>query len=165
MAKCKIEGLSEYSQQLNALYNDSGTIVKRCLYEGAAVMADSIKSSIGSIPTRGDNEYGHEGYILKGITSAQKQGLEDSFGISPMSDRDNVQSVKCGFDGYNSVVTKQYPKGQPNQLIARAIESGTSFLQACHFMSKAINSSKATVEDRMNTVCDEELLKRTTGGI
>jgi hypothetical protein len=80
-----------------------------------------------------------------------------------MSDRNNQQSVKLGFDGYNDVVTDKYPSGQPNQLIARAIESGTSWLQPCHFMSKAQNANKAAVEAKMAETCDAEIAKRTGG--
>ena len=165
MAKCKIEGVSEYIDQLNRLDQDALPIIQKCLYEGAAVMADAIKSAIGSIPTRSNKEFGSEDNMLSGITAAQKAGLQESFGISPMSDRNNQQSVKLGFDGYNSVRTKKYPSGQPNQLIARAIESGTSWLQPCHFMSKAQNANKGAVEAKMADVCDAELAKRTNGGI
>lgn len=163
MAKCKIEGLSEYSQQLNQLYNDALPIIRQCLYDGAAVMADAIKGAIDQIPTRSNKEFGSATNMLSGITAKQKQGLRESFGISPMSDRNNQQSVKCGFDGYNDVATEKYPNGQPNQLIARAIESGTSWLQPCHFMSKAINANKAAVEEKMAETCDAEIAKRTGG--
>ena len=165
MAKCRIEGLSEYTAQLNRLEADALPIIRQCLYEGAKIMADAISSAIDTIPTRSNKEFGSSTNMLSGITARQKEGLKSSFGISPMSDRNNVQSVKCGFDGYNSVRTEKYPNGQPNQLIARAIESGTSFLQPCHFMSKAINANKSAVEERMSQVCDEELAKRTNGGI
>lgn len=165
MAKCKIEGLSEYSQQLNQLYNDALPIIRQCLYDGAAVMADAIRDAIDTIPTRSNKEFGTAQNMLTGLTAKQKAGLKESFGISPMSDRNNQQSVKCGFDGYNDVVTEKYPNGQPNQLIARAIESGTSFLQPCHFMSKAINANKAAVEEKMAQTCDAEIAKRTTGGL
>lgn len=163
MAKCRIEGLSEYTQQLERLEQDATPIIQKCLYEGAAVMADAVSSAIGKIPTRGTAEFGTETHMLTGITEAQKQGLIESFGITKMSDRDNVQNVKVGFDGYNNVKTKAYPNGQPNQLIARAIESGTSWLQPCHFMSKAVNSTKQAVVDRMSEVCDQEIQQRMGG--
>ena len=165
MARCKIEGLSEYSQQLNRLYDEATPIIQKCLYEGAGVMADAIKGAINKIPTRSNKEFGSPENMLSGITAKQKQGLSESFGISPMSDRNNQQSVKCGFDGYNDVQTEKYPNGQPNQLIARAIESGTSFLQPCHFLSQAVNANKAAVEERMASTCDAEIAKRMTGGL
>ena len=126
-------------------------------------MADAIKGAIDQIPTRSNKVFGTDQNMLTGITARQKDGLRNSFGISPMSDRNNQQSVKLGFDGYNDVVTDKYPSGQPNQLIARAIESGTSWLQPCHFMSKAINANKSAVEEKMAKTCDAEIAKRTGG--
>lgn len=163
LAKCKIEGISEYTAQLNRLEADSLPIIRKCIYDGAAIMADAIKGAIDQIPTRSNKEFGSADNMLSGITAQQKAGLQDSFGISKMSDRNNQQSVKLGFDGYNSVKTKKYPSGQPNPLIARAIESGTSFLQPCHFMSKAINANKSAVEEKMAKTCDAEIAKRTGG--
>ena len=165
LAKCKIVGLSKYTEQLNQLEADAHPIIRQCIFEGAAIMADAIKDAIDTIPTRSNKIYGSTTNMLNGLTGKQKAGLKMSFGILPMSDRNNQQSVKLGFDGYNDVETDQYPQGQPNQLIARAIESGTYFLQPCHFMSKAINANKSAVEERMSQVCDEELAKRTNGGI
>jgi hypothetical protein len=163
LAKCKIEGISEYTAQLNRLEADSLPIIRKCIYDGAAIMADAIKGAIDQIPTRSNKVFGTDQNMLTGITARQKDGLRNSFGISPMSDRNNQQSVKLGFDGYNDVVTDKYPSGQPNQLIARAIESGTSWLQPCHFMSKAQNANKAAVEAKMAETCDAEIAKRTGG--
>lgn len=165
MARLKIEGLSEYTKQLEQLGNDATPIVEKCLYEGAKVMADAISGAIDSIPTRSNTEFGSPDNMLSGLTATQKAGLKSSFGITKMSDQGGVKNVKCGFDGYNSVRTKTYPSGQPNQLIARAIESGTSWLQPCHFMSKAVNSNKSAVEQRMSDVCDEEIARRINGGM
>lgn len=164
MARMKIEGLSEYTRQLALLESSASDIVKKCLYEGAAVVADAVSSAIDQIPTRNNTEFGTSDHMLTGLTAAQKSGLKESFGITPMSDRNNAWDVKLGFDGYNQVRTPKYPDGQPNLLIARAIESGTSFLQPCHFMSKAVNATKEACTQKMSEVCDSEI-SRITGGI
>lgn len=165
MAKCVIEGMDAYTRQLERLEADAIPIIQKSLYDGAKVMADAVSSAIDSIPIRNNREFGSEDNMLSGITAAQRDGLKASFGISPMSDRNNQQSVKCGFDGYNNVKTKTYPNGQPNRLIARSIESGTSWLQPCHFMSRAINANRAAAEAKMAETCDAEIAKRTTGGL
>lgn len=164
MARMRIEGLSEYTRQLEQLETETKPIIQKCLYEGASVVADAVSSAIGQIPTRSNTEFGSAEHVLSGITPAQKAGLQESFGITKMSDRDNQQNVKLGFDGYNQVKTKKYPNGQPNQLIARSIESGTSWLQPCHFMSRAVNATKEACVQKMSEVCDEEI-SRITGGI
>lgn len=164
MARMKIEGLSEYTRQLEQLEAEAKPIIQKCLYEGAAIVADAVSAAIGQIPTRSNTEFGTLDHMLSGLTAAQKAGLQESFGITKMSDKDNQQNVKLGFDGYNQVKTPKYPNGQPNQLIARSIESGTSWLQPCHFMSKAVNATKEACVQRMSEVCDEEI-SRITGGM
>ena len=164
MARMKIEGLSEYVQKLEELEQQAKPLVQKCLYEGAAVVANAVKSSIGSIPTRSNTEFGSESHVLHGLTAAQKAGLVESFGITKMRDSSFTQDVKLGFDGYNQVRTPKYPNGQPNAMIARSIESGTSFLQPCHFMSKAVNATKSACVAKMEEVCDSEISK-IMGGI
>lgn len=159
MARMTIKGLSEYSQQLNQLYAVAEPLVKKCLYDGAGVMADAVKGAIGTIPTRNNREFGGEGHMLTGLTAQQKAGLTESFGISPMRSDGREWNVKCGFDGYNSVRTKKYPNGEPNAMIARSIESGTSFLQPCHFISRAVNATRGAVEAKMAATCDKEITK------
>ena len=50
-------------------------------------------------------------------------------GISPIKHDGDYINAKVGFDGYGSIPTKKYPKGVPNQLVARSVNSGTSFLK------------------------------------
>lgn len=158
-ARMRIVGLSEYTRQLEELEAQAKPIIRKCVYEGATIVADAVKGAIGQIPTRSNREFGSESHMLQGLTAAQKAGLAESFGITKMRDSNFSQDVKLGFDGYNQVKTKKYPQGEPNQLIARSIESGTSFLQPCHFMSKAINASRAACLAKMESTCDSEIEK------
>ena len=163
MAKMQIRGLSEYSKQLNQLYDDADEIIKRSLYDGMAVMKSAIESAIDTIPTR-TKGFAKPGEVLTGITNPQKKGLKESFGITPMKEDGSVWNVKCGFDGYNNVKTDKFPNGQPNQLIARSINSGTSWLQATHFVDKAVRANKEACMQAMSDTCDDEI-KQRTGGI
>jgi len=159
MARMRIRGLSEYTKKLEELESQSKEITGKCLYDGASVVANAVKSAIGQIPTRSNREFGSESHMLQGLTATQKAGLAESFGITKMRDSNFSQDVKLGFDGYNQVKTKKYPQGEPNQLIARSIESGTSFLQPCHFMSKAVNASRAACLAKMESTCESEITK------
>ena len=97
------------------------------------------------------------------LTSRAKKGLIKSFGVTPMSqDGDGIYNVKLGFDGYNDVKTKKWPKGQPNQLIARACESGSSAMIKQPFFREAVQKTKKKAESRMAEVLDEKIKK--TGG-
>ena len=75
------------------------------VYAGAKVVADEIKGGLQWATGESEHSTGD---------------LLDSLGIAPI-DTDNRGNIntKVGFDGYDR-------KGVPNQLKARAMESGTS---------------------------------------
>lgn len=158
MANIRFKGLEEYEKKLSRLGQESERIAGAAIYEGAKVMADAIKSSIQSLPVvRG---YGTEERPLPGgVTSAQKQGLINGFGISSMQKDNGYYNVKIGFDGYNNTKTKAYPQGQPNQLVARGVESGTSWKQKYPFVRPAVNKSRKATEKRMEEILDREIEK------
>ena len=89
----------------------------------------------------------------------QKRGLIDGFGISGLQNDNGFHNVKLGFDGYNATKTEDYPNGQPNQLVARGVESGTSWKQKKPFIRPAINASRKEAEKKMAEVIDEEIQK------
>jgi hypothetical protein len=89
----------------------------------------------------------------------QRAGLKESMGIAGFRNDDGYLNVKIGFDGYNSHTTKTYPKGQPNVMIARALERGTSFSPATPFVNKAVNRVRAQAEAKMQKTLDEEIKK------
>lgn len=155
MAKLQFKGLEEYEGKLLQLKNLSSDMIGEAVFEGAAVIADAVKQNIQSIPI--DDRYAANGSTLYGITSQQKQGLIDGFGIAPMQDDSGYLNVKLGFNGYNSVKTKSYPNGQPNSVIARSVNSGTSFRQRYPFVDNAVNSHKSQAEQAMKKKLDESI--------
>lgn len=157
MAKCKCIGLEEYEGKLLQLKNLTTEMIGRAVFDGAAVVADRVKANIGSIPI--DNRFVRGDETLNGISELQKQGLEQGFGIAPMRDEGGYMHVKLGFNGYNAVRSKKYPAGQPNSVIARSVNSGTSFRQRIPFVDDAVNASKAQAEEAMKKTFDEELGK------
>lgn len=165
VATLKIEGLDEYERLLSQL-SESKTIKAVCgatIYAGADVMADAIRAGIETLPVASANFMGTPDNKLVGITSKQKDGLLDSFGITPMQHRDGFYEVKLGFDGYNDVQTAAHPNGQPNSLIARSVNSGTSFRQKIPFIDRAVRSAKKETEAAMVAACDDEFKKITKG--
>lgn len=165
MATLKLEGLDEYERMLSRLA-ESDTIRAVCgatIYAGADVMADTIRKGIEALPVVPANKTGTPDNKLEGITSLQKSGLLDSFGITPMQHKDGYYEVKLGFDGYNDVRTKAHPNGQPNSLIARSVNSGTSFRQKIPFIDRAVRSAKKETETAMVAACDDEFKKLTKG--
>lgn len=158
MAKITFPGLADYELMLSKLEDGSEEIIGKAVYAGAGIVADAIKSSIQSLPiVRG---YGTDSNPLPGgVTSAQKAGLIDGLGISRMQDDAGYLNVKIGFDGYNNTRTEKYPQGQPNQLVARGVESGTSWKQKKPFVRPAVTKSRKQAENTMAKIIDEELEK------
>lgn len=157
MAKITFTGLEHYMAQLEALEKNSEGIAKQALYEGAKIAADEMRKGIDSIPVQ--EEWGSKKVPARGIKAEQKKGLQEGFGISSMENDNGRIHVRLGFHGYNTFRTRRYPNGQPNAMIARSVESGTSFLQKTPFTVKAVRKSKRLAEARMKEVFEKEIEK------
>lgn len=162
MAKITFPGLNDYELMISRLSKGVDDIAGKAIYAGAGIVADAIKENIKALPiVRG---YGTEKDPLPGgVTAPQKAGLIDGLGISPMQNDAGFLNVKIGFDGYNATKTEKYPQGQPNQLVARGVESGTSWKKKSPFVRPAINASKQRAEDEMARILDQEIEKITKG--
>ena len=158
MAKITFPGLNDYELMISRLSKGVDDIAGKAIYAGAGIVADAIKENIKALPiVRG---YGTtENPLPGGVTAPQKAGLIDGLGISPMQSDAGYLNVKIGFDGYNATKTEKYPQGQPNQLVARGVESGTSWKKKSPFIRPAINASKQRAEDEMARILDEEIEK------
>jgi hypothetical protein len=158
MAVMRFKGMEEYVLKLSKLAARTEEVAGKAIYAGAAIVADAIKSNIETLPV--NNKINSSTPTpFDGLLSKQKDGLIESFGISPLGDKDGVYNVKLGFDGYNAIKTKKYPKGQPNQLIARAVESGSSVRVKHPFVDPAVKSAKAACVKKMQEVIDTETEK------
>lgn len=162
MAKIKFDGIQRYEIMLSKIQTGTDKIIGKAIYAGAKIIADEIKSNINSLEVEQGQE-GNSGKLLTGITSAQKKGLQEGFGIAPMEYKEGYRSVKLGFDGYNATITDKYPNGQPNVLIARAVEGGTSFRKKNPFVRKAIKAKKDAANKEMSKVFDEEISRIMKG--
>lgn len=162
MAKITFPGLNDYELMISKLSKGVDDIAGKAIYAGAGIVADAIKENIKALPiVRG---YGtKENPLPGGVTAPQKAGLIDGLGISPMQSDAGYLNVKIGFDGYNATKTEKYPQGQPNQLVARGVESGTSWKQKKPFIRPAINASKSRAEAEMARILDQEIEKITKG--
>lgn len=158
MAKITFPGLKDYELMLSRLEGATDDMIGRAVYAGAGIVADAVKQGIQSLPVV--TGYGTDTNPLPGgVTAAQKAGLLDGFGISKLQDAGGYLNVKLGFDGYNRTRTEMYPQGQPNQLVARGVESGTSWKQKKPFIRPAATRSRKAAETEMKRVLDEEIEK------
>lgn len=133
------------------------SVIGRSIHPAAKYMADRIKESISSIPI--DDIKGHK-KKRQGLSSAQVAGLVESMGIARIRENATGWNVKVGFDGYNTRLTsKRYPKGQPNAMIARSINSGTSFMIKYPFMDMTVKANEQVTVEKIEEQFSKELEK------
>ena len=153
MARISIYGLEELQKKLERTEKSITKIQGTAIYAGADVLADAIKSGIQNIRTDGPSA------SETARRKKQKQGLIESFGIAPMQNDNGFINVKLGFDGYNDVDTPSYPKGQPNAMVARMYNSGTSSLSKQAFFDKAVRSARNPAKKKVQQVLEDEINK------
>lgn len=163
MARMRFKGLREYELMLSRIEGSTKEMIGHAIYAGADVVTDAMRAATAALPTVSPKKRGTESDKLAGITSEQKAGLLDGLGITPMSLDNGYYNVKVGWDGYNDVKTKKYPKGQPNVLIARSVNTGTSFRAATKFADTAIRKAKPQAEKKMKESFDKDLKKISKG--
>ena len=163
MGRITFKAGEDYAIKLAALAGRSEEIVRRALHDAAGIVTDKIRDNIESLP-EDSFRYLRGGDVLSGPTSGQKDDLLDSLGITPIEqDRSGWWNVKVGFDGYGSFPTRKYPQGLPNQLLARATESGSSVRQKHPFVRPAVNATKKEAVAAMQDVIDSECKKTMKG--
>lgn len=126
------------------------------VYEGAKVTADAVRRGIDGLRTSSTGK--RETRYETNRRERQKQGLQDSLGISTMRDNRLFLNTLIGFSGYNQLVkTKQYPNGQPNQLAARIFNSGTSSLKKQPFFDNAVRQTRELAKKQMENVFENAI--------
>lgn len=166
MAKLTVgKGMEKYISQLEKLSLNTNEILGRTIYPAAAVVANAVKANIEKLPVSNSSKRGTPEDPINTITSAQKAGLRDGFGISKIRNDGGLYNVKLGFDGYNTTVSTTAKRSgwtntrQANQMIARAVENGTSFRKKHPFVAPAIRATKAQAEKIMADALDNEIAK------
>lgn len=159
MARYAFKAGEEWARKLSRLSANQREVAGKAIYAGAKVVADKIKSNIESLPEE-SFRYLHNGDKFSGVPKEQKKDLKESFGVARIDvDANGDYNTKLGFDGYGSQPSKKYPQGLPNQLLARAIESGSSVREKHPFVRPAVTATKRTAQAEMARVVDEEIKK------
>lgn len=158
MAKIEFKGLEEYRLKLSQLSALAGEqVIGAAVYDGADIAADIVRQEIQALPT--DEHWGTPEHPKEGPSQEEKEGLLESFGITPIRNDKGFINVKLGFDGYHGKPTPKYPRGKPNQLVARGIESGTSFMKQNAFMKRAVRKCRKQAKQAMARRLDREIEK------
>lgn len=151
MPKFSFKGLDEYIIMLERLAKDSEDILYDVVIDGAKVVADDTKAALQSLPT--DDSKFKIGVGKKSISTIQKQGLIESFGVTPFQKKGDFLNVKTGVDGYNRI-------GQANVTIARRLENGTSWMPKNPVISRATRKARKNCEKAMQERLNKEINKR-----
>ena len=142
--------IEELIQTLNHIADNSEEIAKKAIYEGAKILADQIKSNIESLPT--DEEWGSSDHLKSGPTAKEKEEIKKGFGLAKMLDSNGFINTKIGFGeaGYDS-------RGKPVQMIARSVNSGTTFMKRNPFFANGVRQGKGHAEQRMKEILEREI--------
>lgn len=167
MAKISAKGSAQYLRNLEKLGRNTDDICKQAVYQGAKVVADAIKSSIDDIETHSlppkqkyfyrTEKIPEKDPLIAGITKEQADGLKKGLGIAVMEHKNFAWNTKIGFNGYNEVRTKTYPKGEPNALIARSVESGSSVRRKTPFIATTVKKIRKDAEHAMEVTIEEKI--------
>lgn len=147
MAKFTFKAGEDYAVKLGLLAARSDEIAKRALYDAADVVANKVRANIEAIPE--DNfRFLHEEDQLSSVSRGQKDDLLNGLKVTPIDkDGSGWWNVVVGFDGYGSFPTKKYPKGVPNLLLARSVESGSSTRKKHPFSRPAVKATEKAAID------------------
>ena len=146
------DGINEYLQTLNRLGKEIEGISKQAVYEGAKIIADEIKNNIETLST--DEEWGTPKKMKAGPTKAEKEKIARGLGIAHMQDNKGTINTKIGYDdaGYDE-------NNKQMQMIARSVNSGTSFMKKNPFFEKGVRNSRNKAKQKMIEVAEKELGK------
>ena len=159
MAKIEMQGMEAWLSELRKAGEATAPVCEAAVYAGAKVVADAIKQATMNLDRVTDAEAlaNYKARTPGKISVSQKIGLVKSMGITPIKDKFGAFSAKVGFDGYNDVKTERWPQGQPNQLIARSCESGSSAMKKQPFVRPTVKRVQGAALIEMERVADQKL--------
>lgn len=166
MATITVKNLDKYADLFSSKGLGREGIIKYAVYDGAKIIADGVRDAIeGLHALPNDAAYiAIKKHIKGNITVEQQKGLLDGLFLEPITNHDGYISTRIGFAGYNSIRSDEYPNGQPNAMIARSVEGGTSARRKQPFVRPTVNKLRKQAEQAMSSSLDEKL-KETMKGL
>ena len=153
----KVDGMEELSAMLRQLGDKAQAVASQSLYEGAKVMADAFKGAAGSIKAKRVKYPAPEG--KKRLPSRdEKQAVMNAVGVARFKTTGDGVDTLVGVGGHNGYAMID-GKMKPVRLIARAINSGTSFMDKQPVFRRAKNqfssSASRAIADKAEQLYDE----------
>lgn len=108
MATIEFKGIKEYEAQLKALSTRREVVIKMAVYDGAAIVADSVRAGLEwALSVEPENVRRQNGDLAKSLS------------LIPMQNESGYISTKIDWAGYDR-------RGIPNALKASVLEGGRS---------------------------------------
>lgn len=163
MATFQTKGLDAYIRRLEELTSATDEQFEAVVNAGANVLADAVRAALNAIPTHDDNAYGTPKHPISGLSAREKADLIRGYGVAPIRNDEGYINRKIGFHGYGSRPTKKYPNGVPIPLLARSLESGTSWRQKSPVIRQAVNRAKKSALEAMQREFEVQISKTMRG--
>lgn len=148
----KTEGLDELGRMLAELGNKAQAVASGALYDGAGVVADAMNAAIDSIRTE-PFKYAPEGQTR--LPSPQeKAALQRKVGIARFRKEGASVDTLIGISassGYAQIAGK----AKAVRLIARSINSGTSFMTKQPVFRRAASQAKGAAQSAIVAKAEE----------
>ena len=157
MRSMQITGLDELTEQLTQAAEHAQGIAKASLYEGAGVMANAMHAALNQIKTE-PFRYVPEGGTKRLPSPEEKAAvLAARFGVAKHGGSGAEVNTVVGLagSGYGHLVGTDVPAAE----VLRAIQSGTSFMQAQPVVRKAINGAKGAAAAKIAAEAEARLQK------
>lgn len=169
--------VDQFIKALEDFTNATDDMLRWTVYPGAKLTADKIRKAIEDLPEikqtpretkssggvkRPRKSGKSSGKKPKGATKVEREGMLEGLGVAGMRYDGDFLNAKIGMDGYNKHITTKWPKGHPNAMVARSIESGTSFRQKCPFVAPTVRQYKLAAEQEMAKEFDRQVEKHWT---
>lgn len=148
----KTEGLTELSQMLTTLEDKAQDVASGSLYEGAGVVGDAFSSAINGIQTEPFHwaKYGE----TRKPSPDEKAALIGKSGIAKFNKNGGEVDTLIGITG-NAGYAMVGKKLKPVRMIARSINSGTSFMQKQPVFRRAASQSQGKAKAAIVSKADE----------
>ena len=159
MARIIFNSGDEFCEGLSRVAGKSEEISKAAIYTGAEILTDEIRKNLTANLNDPESASVRGRSIFKNLYSKTSGSLLEALGITPiLQDENGVWNAKIGFGDPD-----YDPKGVPNLLKARVMESGSSTIRKRPFIRPAVTAKKKEVLEAMQQVVDDEIKKNMKG--
>lgn len=153
----KADGLDELSKMLQGVGDSAAEIAAAGLYAGAGVAADAMTAAVNSIATD-EFRYAPNGQTRL-PSPEEKAALEGKTGIARFNGTATEIDTLVGFNhaGYATIGGKR----KPVIVIARSINSGTSFMKKQPVFRRAVSKAKTSATQAVVEAAEKKIKELT----